>query len=50
MAYRTLGALLCGGASIGGPPNGYTFVLYFSLRFGEIFKHIWPIKEPPGRF
>ena len=50
MAYRTLGAPLRSGALIGGPPNGYTFIFYFSFRFREISKYIWPIGEPPGRF
>ena len=50
MAHRVLGAPLRGGASIGGPPKGYIFVFYFSFRFGEIFKYIWPIKKPPGLF
>ena len=47
MAYRVLGALLRGGALIGGSPDGYTFVFYFFFRFWEIFKHVWPIKELP---
>ena len=50
MVYWVLGALLRGGALIGGPPNGHAFIFYFSFRFGEISKYIWPIKGPPGPF
>ena len=50
MACWVLGALLRGGASIGDPLNGYTFVFYFSLRFRKIPKYAWPIKKPPGLF
>ena len=50
MVYQVLGAYLYGGASMGGPPKGYIFIFYFSLRFGEISKYAWPIKEPLGLF
>ena len=33
MAYRVLGALLRGGALMGGPPNSYIFVFYFFFSF-----------------
>ena len=50
MVCRVLGALLCDGALTGGPPEGYAYVFYFFLCFGEIFKYAWPIGEPFGLF
>ena len=50
MVYWVLGAFLRGGASMGGPFDGYAFVFCFSFRFGEIFKHVWPIGGPSGPF
>ena len=50
MARWVLGALLRGGASIGGPLNDHVFDFYFFFRFREISKHIWPIGEPTGLF
>ena len=50
MVYRVLGTLLRNGISMGGPPNDHVFVFYFSFRFGEISKYVWPIKGPPGPF
>ena len=50
MVCRVFGALLRGGALMGGPPDGYAFVFYFFFRFGKIFKYVWPIEGPPGPF
>ena len=50
MARWVLGAFLRGGVLIRDLPNGYVFIFYFSFRFGEIFKYVWPIKGPPGPF
>ena len=50
MVCRVLDAPLRNGVSMGGPFNGYAFVFYFFLCFREIFKYIWPIKEPLGLF
>ena len=37
MVYWVLGALLRGGALIGGPFNGYAFVFYFFFLFWRDF-------------
>ena len=50
MVYWVLSAHLRGDASIGGPFKGYIFIFYFFFRFREIFKYVWPIKEPLGLF
>ena len=50
MARRVLGALLRSGVSMGGPPDGYAFIFYFSFRFKEISKYVWPIGGLSGPF